>query len=148
MSKKKGGSPAKERHVQRKEVVRDLKCELSQDEKMETAEVLADALRELQTIETERADVMETFKARKKSADTIIGNCSDLLRTGSEKRAVKCEIENDYDKGTVTVFRTDTNRVVDGPRAMTEVEAQMGLPIEEPQEEPPAEPEAEPAAAD
>ncbi len=136
--------------MENKKIKMHLKCLLSDNEKLEAGESLANATNELNEIEADKKRVNDDFKSRTSSAEAQVGILSNKLRSGYEYREVDCQIVFDSpEDGKKTIYRTDIdlNTIVQYPdankvevRDMTEEEilasSQHELPLNpEPEQE-------------
>ena len=108
-----------------------LPCKLTQEERIETGGALAAVVISISNHETELAEANDEFKALKKDIEQAItgfkvriSELSKMLSTGIEEREVECLATFDYEAGTVTVRRTDTDEVIED-REMKGLENQM-----------------------
>jgi len=92
---------------------RNLKCELTVKEVSEAADDLARNLDDIESIELDKKDVMEQFKAKTASCDAEIVRLKNLVRNKYQFCDVKCEEVKDFKKSTFTVRRLDTKKVID-----------------------------------
>lgn len=120
-----------EEGTKRKEVkVKYLPVKLTDEELMEKAKAAASLMMEVSKDQNELASISERFKDSKKSlTEDIESNIrkasalSSIVDSGEERRDVDCEVLFDYDAGTVTVTRKDTDEVIE-TRNMTDDESQ------------------------
>ena len=107
-----------------------LRCQLTDEEKIEAGRELAETTNELEEIQDDKSQVVSEFKARTTAAEAKIALLGNKLRSGYEIRDVKCDIRFDWPKeGQKQTIRLDTNEVV-YTHDMTEEEKQMQLPLD------------------
>lgn len=114
-----------------KKVTQRLRCNLSDEEKINAGKELAEATNELSSIEEDKTQVMADFKAQVTAQEAKVSMLSNKLRSGYELRNVQCEVifgvPESHQKQTV---RLDTNEIV-STETMSEEEKQGNLPLEE-----------------
>ncbi len=114
--------------IQEKQIyMKNLKCDLTAEAVSEAADALARNLDDLESIEADKKDVMEQFKAKAASCEAEVIRLRNLVRNKYEFTDVKCEQVKDFKKGTCTVKRLDTKKIVD-KRSLTAGEKQRMLP--------------------
>lgn len=106
-----------------------LPCKLSDRDKTLRANLLADAVRTLESLELEKKAVVGDFKSRMDAQKELIHKFSAQIKDGVEIRSVDCTLDLNLSKLTATLTRSDTNKVVD-VRPMTEEEKQMDFGLE------------------
>ena len=109
-----------------KELTRNLKWTLTQDEVRTYGVELARANASKDEAEERKKEVDAQLKAEIESHSTRSLNLARKINNGYEYRDVKCLVEYDYDKNMVQIVRTDTQEIVE-TRAMTEDERQTSL---------------------
>lgn len=121
-------------------------CRLTDVELVERGASLAEAFAEAETLEADRKNANDGFKARIEIAEGKVRDLSNVLRTKQETREVELIEEYIFATNTVRVKRGDTKEVV-RERAMTQDERQETLPLEDSEKEKEA-PKAKAAAAE
>ena len=108
--------------------VEDRLCpvQLTDTEKLQIGQKLADAYQRQTELKKEIDEFKAGAKSREQSIEGEIGIKSSLLRQGYEHRQVECETVKDYDKGTIATRRLDTQEVIE-TRNMNGSEKQMGF---------------------
>lgn len=101
-------------------IERDLPCELTEDEKAQTAEQLALNVKEYNEVEEEKKAVMQNYNERLKLLRTLQTKMAKEVETGLEDRPVVCEWDyHSPERGQMRLIRQDTFEVVE-VRRMTE----------------------------
>ena len=121
--------PEKEPQIERHEITSSQKCQLTKDEILQQGEVMAGAQKEVTEAENELNSIKKQFQARIETATCQMNRAANLIRDKFEYRNVKCERIFNYDAGTVTEWRRDTNETI-ANREMTEDEKQTKLALE------------------
>ncbi len=114
----------------RKEVMCEIKHELTLEEQRMKGHLLAEQQEQLVKKEDEKTIFNQKIK---KEIDTItksIDQNAQELRQGWELRQVPCEALYDYSTGRVSITRADTQELID-ERAMTIDERQTSFIVEE-----------------
>ena len=101
-----------------------LPCKLTTEQKAESADQLATAIQQAESLELERKSVMGNFKSRKEFLIERIHNLTTHVKDGIEMRSVDCTLSLNYSKLKATLTRNDTNQIIE-ERPMTEEEKQM-----------------------
>lgn len=124
-----------------KTIKMNLRCLLTDEEKLSLGNELADATNDLREIENDKSRVTSDFKARATAVEATISIASNKLRSGYEHRDVECKVQFDDPKpGKKTIYRQDIADIGDGltiveERDMTDEEIalsnQMSLPMAE-----------------
>ncbi len=89
-----------------------LKCALSVEEVRDAADDLARNLDDLQSIEADKKDVVEQFKAKTAAAEAEVMRLKNLVRNKYEFRDTKCEEVADFREGTLVITRLDTKEAI------------------------------------
>ena len=105
---------------------RTLKCELTDAETREAADVLARALDTLECLEDEKKKLTSDFKAQIEGKEAELRIQKNLVRNKYEHRPTQCKMTLNYTKQMVIVTRDDTGAVV-VERKMLEEEKQMQM---------------------
>ncbi len=94
--------------MENKKISMHLKCLLTDQEKLQCGEDLANATNELNVIEADKKRINDDFKSKTSAAEAEVATLSNKLRSGYEFRDVPCEISfDDPEPGKKTVFRLD-----------------------------------------
>lgn len=108
-------------------------CQLTEDEKAIRSSELAAATRDFFDARERMDAAKQEFKATRETLQDVIDaamsntrKLGNIVRTGHEERAVKCDDIVASKRGMVDRVRRDTGEVV-GTRAMTEAERQRAL---------------------
>jgi hypothetical protein len=109
-------------------VSEELSCELNELEWTAKARELADAHREVAQQEQRKKDVVKELGHDVSMAKTRESKLADIVATRREQRDVTVEVKYDYELGTVTKTRTDTDEVIT-TREMTDNERQAQLDL-------------------
>lgn len=100
-----------------------LRVDLSDAERLEMGDKLADLYQQATGLEGELAQAKKQIQGKIEAAKNAIESTSNLLRAGYEIRAVPVETVRDFDLQTVVKRRKDTGAVIE-KRAMREDELQ------------------------
>lgn len=121
----------KKMNIEIRDVNRQLKCKLTDTEKIEWGSKLAESIAAKKQAENDFASVREQCKATIAMHEAEISKAQNVVSSGFEVRDVKCVEEKNYTLGTVRVLRCDTPlyEVVEG-RSMSDYERQQHLPLE------------------
>jgi len=112
-----------------KKSVRHLRCQLTDQELLQSGKELADRSAELKALETSKAQVTADFGARMKMKEAEIEILTNRMQTGYEHRPIHCEERLDNPKpGQKMVIRTDTGDTI-GIENMTADEMQRELEV-------------------
>ena len=98
--------------VVRSTEVRELRCPLSEAERHQRAERVAELLEQIETIEAEQASARSRFKSRLEVAELEKRVVLDEFRTGAAMRAVQCELHVDLVSARAQWVRTDTGELL------------------------------------
>lgn len=104
----------------------ELSCELNEMEWQNAARDLADAHKEVATQEQRKKDITKELTHDVDIAKAKRNKLADAVSTRRELRDVTVEVKYDYELGTVTRTRTDTDEVI-STREMTDQERQAEL---------------------
>lgn len=112
-----------------------LRCNLTDDEKLDAGRELAEATNTLTELENDKKRVNDDFKSKVSAAEAEVGVLSNKLRSGYEFRNVECDVVfDDPEPGKKTIYRNDV-LINDTPvpvkvetQDMTEAEKQLQLP--------------------
>jgi hypothetical protein len=94
-----------------KKITLTLPVRLTDDERMRTGTLLAEKYIERDAVDERRREKMSAFKAELDGIDKEVGQLSRLLHSGTKEEPVACEVQYDFDAGTVTTYRLDTGEV-------------------------------------
>lgn len=95
-------------------IERDLKCELTEEEKAETANKLALNVAEYNEVEEEKKAVTQNYNERLKLLRTLQTKWAKEVETGLEDRPVVCEWDyHSPESGQMRLIRQDTFEVVE-----------------------------------
>lgn len=108
--------------------LRELTCELTDEEWGEVAKLAAEALAKHDSKVEEQKAAAEHAKAVIKDYAAELRRLSQQVRERSVRRPVACERTFDYEQRSVTDKRTDTGEVI-YQRPMTDAESQVDLPF-------------------
>ena len=103
-----------------------LPCKLNEKDKAETAEQLATAIQQGESLELERKSVLGDLKKRKDNLIERIHNLTIQVKDGIVMRSVDCELKLNHTKLEATLIRIDTKEEVEN-RPLTLEEKQMNL---------------------
>jgi hypothetical protein len=119
-------------------VDQNLKCLLSDVQKIRTAEALARSLQERETLEEEKKAQAHELAERMDGINKSIKKGSITLQNGYEYRWISCKVlYNDPKPGEKTLVRMDTGEVV-RVEDMSFAECQETLPLAKPEPDAPA----------
>jgi hypothetical protein len=93
---------------------------LTDSEFRDRATKLAGCSRELSLLEAEQEEIKGRWKARKTEIENRGSQLAQTVRSGAENRPVSCEVQADYDAGTVSVVRMDDGTVVQERKLLPE----------------------------
>ena len=119
---------------QTKDIVLHLKVPLTNEQRTEMSDQIAQAVEEVAEGQNELKFVSTEIKARIQSSEAKLRELANKIRAGYEMKPVDCVQTMDYSNGSVIVHRRDTGERV-SERAMTAEERQPELPIEEKKDE-------------
>lgn len=128
MTPKTGNQEKELRATRRTMIKQSLQVVLTNDEKLDMGQQLAQA----EQVRSEAESKMATFRAQMKAtieeATAKIDGFVSRISSGYEYRDVPCEKVEDYEAGRITIFRCDTGEIVH-TRAMTSDEQQIALQV-------------------
>lgn len=104
----------------------ELSCELNDLEWTNASRDLADAHKEVGFQEQRKKDINKELTHDVDLAKAKRNKLADMVSTKRELREVTVEVKYDYELGTVTKIRTDTDEVI-STREMTDSERQAEL---------------------
>lgn len=108
--------------------VKRIKHTLSEDEKLEAAGKLTDALSSIDRLEEELVEMKARNKAEKEIANASAQIERSKLQCGYEFRKVECKIIIETEAKTITIIRADNGEVVeDRPMTADEMETLPGM---------------------
>ncbi len=122
-------SRLRNRMIRRKEMKRLLRVELTEKEKLELGKNIADRLQAAAELQSNLDTVRKEIQADIQAAEAECASAAAKLRSGYETRPVPCQMTTDYDIGSVTVTREDTNEVIER-RELRDDERQTEMPLE------------------
>ncbi len=115
----------------KKKLKLNLKCVLTQDEKLAIGQTMAESLNEIGSLENDAKTMASDFKAKIASREATLNSDKNKLQSGYEYREIDCELEYDQPMaGKKTLVRLDSNTTVEITN-MTDEEKQQSLPLEE-----------------
>lgn len=123
MSEKNKAEEAQAEEIQVEETTRQLKVDLTQQERLEFARKLTDAMTAREQAEDDMKSVVSRFKAEIAQHDAEVTKCATIVRNGWDLRDVPCEIRKDFGTGMISVIRLDTKENIEH-RPMTDYERQ------------------------
>ena len=103
-----------------------LPCQMTDEEVAGSAELLADTIQAIESLEIARKTQTKEYNAAKQHLQDSVHRLSKQVKEGEEVRSVDCELHLNYSKLTATVVRTDTLTTV-SERPMSADEKQMDL---------------------
>lgn len=103
-----------------------LPCKLDEKDKAQTADDLATAIQQGESLELERKSTLGGLKKRKDNLIERIHNLTIQVKDGIVMRQVDCELKLNHTKLNAILIRLDTEEVVD-ERPMTQDEKQMNF---------------------
>ena len=120
----------------KKKLIKDLPCEMTEDERRMKGSELAVAVSDKQTLEVEKKNFADAWKERAKEVDTKIGTLAYQVRSGREIRAVECEEAPRYSDRMMDIVRLDLGEVVySRPMEAGELQTMLDSLIDEQQEQ-------------
>lgn len=114
----------------RRPLVESLPCKLTEQEKLEAGQRLAEALGKREAIQFRLDQYKAQMKSELAAQDAIVGKQSSMISSGIEYRDVKCIEIRDFTEGLVIIERETGERVRE--RVMREDERQMELRVPDP----------------
>jgi|SRR3990167_8938064 len=114
--------------IRTREVVRQIKVEVTQEERDQNAKRLAEATKAALMLEEQRRDTVADFNSRIKKQKGVAEEASEIVLDGLRSREIRCVQEFDDAKGLTRVVRKDTLEEIEKWRAMTEDERQLAVP--------------------
>lgn len=112
--------------IRKRQITKNLKCELTENEKASYAAEMAEAELKAQELESEKASIDKRLGNDIKYHVGISRQKAKLIKDGFEFREVACEELHNFERGIITVNRLDSAEEVE-ERAMTADERQMGF---------------------
>lgn len=115
----------------KKKLKLNLKCVLTQDERLAIGQTMAETLNEIGSLENDAKSMASDFKAKIDSRKATLNSEKNKLQAGYEYRETECELH--YDTPTVgmkSLMRLDSGVRVEITK-MTDEEKQQTLPLEE-----------------
>ena len=106
--------------------IQQLMCRMTDDEQRVRGVDLADAEKDLAEYTEDRRATGDLIKKCQAKIDKL----AEAVKHKQEERPVECGMTPDYEKDTMTIYRTDTMNVV-SVRQLKHSERQPELPIEE-----------------
>lgn len=106
--------------------VRNLMCELTNDEKREYGRKLADLEHDKDIVEADKKASADSFKEKLSAIDAGISRLVGPIRDGVERRDVECEWVYHWETFAKDLVRCDTGEVVI-TEAITPRERQLGF---------------------
>lgn len=110
-------------------VTRRLKCQLTDAELLQAGRDLADSQQQMSELDSELKEMQQQIKSKIAREETRIGEITSMIRSGYTFRQVDCEQTKDYTDGVITVYRNDTNELVETEK-MSQDERQTKLKLE------------------
>jgi hypothetical protein len=107
---------------------RYLKYEFSEEERNKMAREVTDTLNKIDGLEYSLKTATAQIKSDIAREEANCKGLGEKVRNGYEFRNIECEINKDFDLKIVTVYRTDTNEIVE-ERKMSPDECQPKLPL-------------------
>lgn len=126
-------SNATDPRIKERPIKKMLRCDLTEEEKRELAEQMAEDQAKLKSLEDEKKAVASDYKSRIEQVQGSININSSTYLQGWEMRETSCSEVMDYTKAEVSIVRLDTGEVIKR-RGMTQDELTLSLPIEEDKE--------------
>ena len=107
-------------------VIREVTLALTANEVIDRAVELGSTLEQLTDLETKAKESSSGFRSQIKEMRAKIDKLGEVIRSKSETKEMDCYEIPDWKKGTMEVFRADTETRVH-ERAMTDDEKQMRI---------------------
>jgi hypothetical protein len=107
-------------------ITEELSCKLNEVEWNNRAQELADAHRETNAQEERKKSIVAEINADIKLVKAKETKLANIVASRREQREVTVEVVYNYEKGTITKVRTDTNEEISS-REMTTSERQSSL---------------------
>lgn len=112
--------------VQEKVITKRLGCLLSDEERLEFADQLAEANERVESAKSAKKSMMKQMQSEIDVAEAHRDNVNNIVSSKTEYRDVDVRVIWNYDKGRIIQIRTDTGeQIVDRP--MTQKEKQQNL---------------------
>lgn len=111
-----------------REVVRKVKSEVTDAERDQQANKLAEAALNVTMLEAQRTEYVSDINRRIKKQKGVIEDAALIVQDGIREREVRCIQEFDDAKGLTRVIRKDTKEEIEEWRPMTDSEKQLAMP--------------------
>lgn len=112
--------------IKTKTITKRLPCTLTEKERLQFADEMANAAQEVESIELTRKSQMDQINSELKQAKARAQLLTGIVASKTEYRDVAVEVKLDYDKGKVIKTRTDTGELI-SERFMTDEEKQTSM---------------------
>lgn len=112
--------------IKTKTITKRLPCTLTEKERLQFADEMANAAQEVESIELTRKSQMDQINSELKQAKARAQLLTGIVASKTEYRDVTVEVKLDYDKGKVIKTRTDTGELI-SERFMTDEEKQTSM---------------------
>lgn len=109
-----------------------LSRDLTDEEIIESAKSLASKRTALKHLESEKKSFVEQIKAKASQLESELDELNQRVSEGKAWGKIPCKVVTNYEEGTVTTTRLDTNEVLE-ERALRDTERQMEIPPEAPE---------------
>lgn len=109
-----------------KTITKRLPCQLSDEERLEFADRLAECNERVEEATANRKSLMQQMAAEVKQAESERDRINNIVASKTEYREIDVVVEFDFDKGRVRQVRKDTGEQIQD-RPMTEKERQTNL---------------------
>lgn len=129
MAKKTEPKTSQEESTFKDIVIRNLSCQLTQEELEEKSEVLTGALMKIEELKEDLKLYSGGIKEKIKNHSATVAKLTKVVHDRFEQRDIDCEAEFDYKANRVTVMRLDTHEVFED-RDLAETEKQMQMQLE------------------
>lgn len=103
-----------------------LGCRLTDEERLEFSDMMADAQQALEAAEANKKSLVKQLNAEIEQAKARRDKLTNIVASRTEYREINIEIHFNYDTGKVSKIRTDTGELYQ-ERPMTEKEKQRSL---------------------
>ena len=112
--------------TQEKVITKTLPCVLTDDERLNFADQLAEANEGVEVAKSTKKAMMKQMQSDIDTAEARRDKINNIVATKTEYREVDVRVNWDYDKGRIQQTRTDTGEIIVN-RPMTQKEKQTNL---------------------
>ncbi len=99
--------------IEREEQNQLLRCDFTDEERLEIAKDLSMKMYERESKQEEFDSIKKQYNGELSTLDNEIKGKQRLVHDGYEFRSIPCQIERDYNEKTVTITRLDTGETIE-----------------------------------